>query len=92
MSDRAHPAYAAHPTDNLRGVFFAMKYQIPVMLAAKGGNIVFTCTGNAAGSGYYKAVIVPVAVKDLARPTVQADAAKQTAGIEAYRTATAKAR
>ena len=32
---------------NLRGVFFAMKYQIPVMLAADGGNIVVTSSSNA---------------------------------------------
>jgi NAD(P)-dependent dehydrogenase (short-subunit alcohol dehydrogenase family) len=32
---------------NLRGVFFAIKYQIPVMLAAKGGNIVVTSSSNA---------------------------------------------
>jgi NAD(P)-dependent dehydrogenase (short-subunit alcohol dehydrogenase family) len=32
---------------NLRGVFFAMKYQIPVMLAGNGGNIVVTSSSNA---------------------------------------------
>ena len=32
---------------NLRGVFFAMKYQIPVMLTAKGGTIVVTSSSNA---------------------------------------------
>jgi NAD(P)-dependent dehydrogenase (short-subunit alcohol dehydrogenase family) len=32
---------------NLRGVFYAIKYQIPVMLAAKGGNIVVTSSSNA---------------------------------------------
>jgi len=32
---------------NLRGVFFAMKYQIPVMLAGHGGNIVVTSSSNA---------------------------------------------
>jgi NAD(P)-dependent dehydrogenase (short-subunit alcohol dehydrogenase family) len=32
---------------NLRGVFFAMKYQIPVMLAGKGGAIVVTSSSNA---------------------------------------------
>jgi NAD(P)-dependent dehydrogenase (short-subunit alcohol dehydrogenase family) len=32
---------------NLRGVFFAVKYQIPAMLAAKGGNIVVTSSSNA---------------------------------------------
>lgn len=32
---------------NLRGVFFAMKCQIPVMLAAKGGSIVITSSSNA---------------------------------------------
>jgi NAD(P)-dependent dehydrogenase (short-subunit alcohol dehydrogenase family) len=32
---------------NLRGVFFAMKYQIPVMLAGNGGSIVVTSSSNA---------------------------------------------
>ena len=32
---------------NLRGVFFAMKYQIPVMLAGNGGAIVVTSSSNA---------------------------------------------
>jgi len=32
---------------NLRGVFFAMKYQIPVMLADNGGTIVVTSSSNA---------------------------------------------
>ena len=32
---------------NLRGVFYAIKYQIPVMLAANGGNIVVTSSSNA---------------------------------------------
>jgi NAD(P)-dependent dehydrogenase (short-subunit alcohol dehydrogenase family) len=32
---------------NLRGVFFAMKYQIPVMLADNGGSIVVTSSSNA---------------------------------------------
>jgi NAD(P)-dependent dehydrogenase (short-subunit alcohol dehydrogenase family) len=32
---------------NLRGVFFAMKYEIPVMLSAKGGTIVVTSSSNA---------------------------------------------
>jgi NAD(P)-dependent dehydrogenase (short-subunit alcohol dehydrogenase family) len=32
---------------NLRGVFLAMKYQIPYMLAAGGGNIVVTSSSNA---------------------------------------------
>jgi NAD(P)-dependent dehydrogenase (short-subunit alcohol dehydrogenase family) len=32
---------------NLRGVFFAMKYQIPPMLAAGGGTIVVTSSSNA---------------------------------------------
>jgi NAD(P)-dependent dehydrogenase (short-subunit alcohol dehydrogenase family) len=32
---------------NLRGVFLAMKYQIPVMLAGKGGTIVVTSSSNA---------------------------------------------
>jgi NAD(P)-dependent dehydrogenase (short-subunit alcohol dehydrogenase family) len=32
---------------NLRGVFFAMKYQIPVMLAGDGGTIVVTSSSNA---------------------------------------------
>jgi NAD(P)-dependent dehydrogenase (short-subunit alcohol dehydrogenase family) len=32
---------------NLRGVFFAMKYQIPVMLAGNGGTIVATSSSNA---------------------------------------------
>jgi NAD(P)-dependent dehydrogenase (short-subunit alcohol dehydrogenase family) len=32
---------------NLRGVFFAMKYQIPVMLAGNGGVIVVTSSSNA---------------------------------------------
>jgi hypothetical protein len=32
---------------NLRGVFYAIKYQVPVMLAAKGGNIVVTSSSNA---------------------------------------------
>jgi NAD(P)-dependent dehydrogenase (short-subunit alcohol dehydrogenase family) len=32
---------------NLRGVFFAMKYQIPVMLAGRGGAIVVTSSSNA---------------------------------------------
>ena len=32
---------------NLRGVFFAMKHQIPMMLAAGGGNIVVTSSSNA---------------------------------------------
>ena len=32
---------------NLRGVFYAIKYQIPIMLAAKGGNIVVTSSSNA---------------------------------------------
>jgi NAD(P)-dependent dehydrogenase (short-subunit alcohol dehydrogenase family) len=32
---------------NLRGVFFAMKYQIPVMLAGNGGNILITSSSNA---------------------------------------------
>jgi NAD(P)-dependent dehydrogenase (short-subunit alcohol dehydrogenase family) len=32
---------------NLRGVFFAMKYQIPVMLAGGGGTIVVTSSSNA---------------------------------------------
>lgn len=32
---------------NLRGVFYAVKYQIPVMLAAKGGTIVVTSSSNA---------------------------------------------
>ena len=32
---------------NLRGVFLAMKYQIPVMLTAKGGTIVVTSSSNA---------------------------------------------
>jgi NAD(P)-dependent dehydrogenase (short-subunit alcohol dehydrogenase family) len=32
---------------NLRGVFYAMKYQIPVMLAGKGGTIVVTSSSNA---------------------------------------------
>jgi NAD(P)-dependent dehydrogenase (short-subunit alcohol dehydrogenase family) len=32
---------------NLRGVFFAMKYQIPVMLASNGGSIVVTSSSNA---------------------------------------------
>ena len=32
---------------NLRGVFFAMKYQIPVMLAGNGGTIVVTSSSNA---------------------------------------------
>lgn len=32
---------------NLRGVFYAMKYQIPVMLGAKGGTIVVTSSSNA---------------------------------------------
>lgn len=32
---------------NLRGVFFAMKHQIPVMLAGKGGTIVVTSSSNA---------------------------------------------
>jgi NAD(P)-dependent dehydrogenase (short-subunit alcohol dehydrogenase family) len=32
---------------NLRGVFYAMKYQIPVMLSGKGGNIVVTSSSNA---------------------------------------------
>jgi NAD(P)-dependent dehydrogenase (short-subunit alcohol dehydrogenase family) len=32
---------------NLRGAFYAMKYQIPVMLAGKGGNIVVTSSSNA---------------------------------------------
>ena len=32
---------------NLRGVFYAMKYQIPVMLASQGGAIVVTSSSNA---------------------------------------------
>jgi NAD(P)-dependent dehydrogenase (short-subunit alcohol dehydrogenase family) len=32
---------------NLRGVFFAMKYEIPHMLATGGGNIVVTSSSNA---------------------------------------------
>jgi len=32
---------------NLRGVFYAMKYQIPVMLTRKGGTIVVTSSSNA---------------------------------------------
>jgi len=32
---------------NLRGVFYAIKHQIPVMLSAKGGNIVVTSSSNA---------------------------------------------
>ena len=32
---------------NLRGVFYSIKYQIPVMLAANGGNIVVTSSSNA---------------------------------------------
>jgi NAD(P)-dependent dehydrogenase (short-subunit alcohol dehydrogenase family) len=32
---------------NLRGVFFALKYQIPVMLAQQGGTIVVTSSSNA---------------------------------------------
>jgi hypothetical protein len=32
---------------NLRGVYFAMKYEIPVMLAAGGGNVVVTSSSNA---------------------------------------------
>jgi NAD(P)-dependent dehydrogenase (short-subunit alcohol dehydrogenase family) len=32
---------------NLRGVFYAIKYQIPVMLAGQGGNIVVTSSSNA---------------------------------------------
>jgi NAD(P)-dependent dehydrogenase (short-subunit alcohol dehydrogenase family) len=32
---------------NLRGVFFAMKYQIPVMLGQQGGTIVVTSSSNA---------------------------------------------
>lgn len=32
---------------NLRGVFFAMKYEIPVMLTAAGGTIVVTSSSNA---------------------------------------------
>jgi len=32
---------------NLRGVFFALKYQIPVMLAGNGGSIVVTSSSNA---------------------------------------------
>jgi hypothetical protein len=32
---------------NLRGVFFAMKYEIPAMLTAKGGTIVVTSSSNA---------------------------------------------
>ena len=32
---------------NLRGVFYAMKYQVPVMLAGKGGTIVVTSSSNA---------------------------------------------
>ena len=32
---------------NLRGVFYAIKYQVPVMLAGKGGNIVVTSSSNA---------------------------------------------
>jgi NAD(P)-dependent dehydrogenase (short-subunit alcohol dehydrogenase family) len=32
---------------NLRGVFFSMKYEIPVMLTAKGGTIVVTSSSNA---------------------------------------------
>lgn len=32
---------------NLRGVFFALKYQIPVMLDGKGGTIVITSSSNA---------------------------------------------
>jgi NAD(P)-dependent dehydrogenase (short-subunit alcohol dehydrogenase family) len=32
---------------NLRGVFYAIKYQIPVMLARKSGNIVVTSSSNA---------------------------------------------
>ena len=35
---------------NLRGVFFAMKYQIPVMLTGKGGTIVVTSSSNAIAS------------------------------------------
>jgi NAD(P)-dependent dehydrogenase (short-subunit alcohol dehydrogenase family) len=32
---------------NLRGVFFALKYQIPAMVAGKGGTIVITSSSNA---------------------------------------------
>ena len=32
---------------NLRGVFYSIKYQVPVMLAANGGNIVVTSSSNA---------------------------------------------
>lgn len=32
---------------NLRGVFYAMKYQIPIMLAQQGGTIVVTSSSNA---------------------------------------------
>src|SRR5207244_5384812 len=35
---------------NLRGVFLAMKYEIPCMLAGGGGNIVITTSTNATAS------------------------------------------
>jgi hypothetical protein len=35
---------------NLRGVFLAMKYEIPYMLAGGGGNIVITSSSNAIGT------------------------------------------
>jgi hypothetical protein len=35
---------------NLRGVFLAMKYEIPYMLAGGGGNIVITSSSNALGT------------------------------------------
>jgi NAD(P)-dependent dehydrogenase (short-subunit alcohol dehydrogenase family) len=44
---------------NLRGVFFALKYQLPVMMAGSGGSIVVTSSSNAiatrAGRGAYAA-------------------------------------
>ena len=36
---------------NLRGVFFAMKYEIPHMIAAGGGSIVVTSSSNAIATG-----------------------------------------
>ena len=45
---------------NLRGVFLAMKYEVPHLLASGGGNIVVTSSSNAIATTEKRSAVPPI--------------------------------